>query len=71
MRTRRTVGRGDGELLGEGEVGEEDEEEAEEEPHADVLLRRAPQALHQLGAMVVPHRSISPPISSSSSPSRE
>ena len=36
-----TVGRGDGELLGDGEVGEEHEEEPQQEPDAEVLLRRA------------------------------
>jgi hypothetical protein len=36
-----TVGRRDRELLGDGEVGEEHEEEAEQEANAEVLLRGA------------------------------
>ena len=49
-----TVGRGDGELLGDGEVGEEHEEEPQQEPDAEVLLRRALHALDEL-PRIAPH----------------
>ena len=54
QRTSLTVGRGDGELLGDGEVGEEHEEEPQQEPDAEVLLRRALHAPDEL-PRIAPH----------------
>jgi hypothetical protein len=49
-----TVGSREGKLLGDGEVREQDEEESEQEPHAEVLLTRPSQALQQL-PLLAPH----------------
>lgn len=49
-----TVGRRDGELLGDGEVGEEHEEEPQQEPNAEVLLSRTLHALDELHR-IAPH----------------
>jgi hypothetical protein len=49
-----TVGSRDGKLLGDGEVHEQHEEESKQEPHAEALLTRPAQALHQL-PLLTPH----------------
>lgn len=51
-----TVGCSDRELLGDGEVCEENKEEAEQEADAEILLSCTLQALHEL-PMIASHLS--------------
>ena len=52
----RTVGGGDGELLGDDDVGEEDEEEAGDEADVEVPLRPAHHPLPRHLRVVAAHR---------------